>query len=66
MEEVLTPIFVEKIRTFFEPLWDVVIRAKKLTNFRPMLESLLGGFRFHPSRYSHKVSFQECKTGDWE
>jgi len=28
----------------FEPLWDWVIRAKKVTSFLPVLESVLGGF----------------------
>ena len=28
----------------FEPVWDWVIRAKKVTNFLPLLESVLSGF----------------------
>ncbi|UCD42925.1 MAG: hypothetical protein JSV69_04810, partial [Chloroflexota bacterium] len=29
----------------FEPLWDWVIRARKVANFLPLLESILAGFR---------------------
>jgi hypothetical protein len=28
----------------FEPLWDWVIRAQRVTNFLPLLESILEGF----------------------
>ncbi len=31
----------------FEPLWDLVIRAKRVANFLPLLESLLSGY--HPT-----------------
>jgi len=31
----------------FEPLWDWVIRAKRVTNFLPLLESVLAGFGNH-------------------
>lgn len=32
-----------------EPLWDVVIRTKRLTNFMPVLESVLAAFGLRPS-----------------
>jgi radical SAM superfamily enzyme YgiQ (UPF0313 family) len=34
----------------FEPLWDWVIRAKRVSNFLPLLEAVLAGFGRHPSR----------------
>ncbi len=34
----------------FEPLWDWVIRAKRVTALLPMLEAVLSGFGSHPSR----------------
>jgi hypothetical protein len=35
----------------FEPLWDVVIRAKRVTRLLPILETILAGFgRYRPSR----------------
>ncbi|HZM90525.1 MAG TPA: radical SAM protein [Blastocatellia bacterium] len=34
----------------FEPLWDWVIRAKRVTALLPMLEAVLTGFGSHPSR----------------
>jgi radical SAM superfamily enzyme YgiQ (UPF0313 family) len=33
----------------FEPLWDWVIRAKRVTHLLPMLEAVLTGFGSHPS-----------------
>ena len=33
----------------FEPLWDWVIRAKRVTSLLPMLEAVLTGFGSHPS-----------------
>jgi radical SAM superfamily enzyme YgiQ (UPF0313 family) len=33
----------------FEPLWDLVIRAKRTALMLPVLESILGGFGRHPS-----------------
>ncbi len=33
----------------FEPLWDWVIRAKRVTSLLPMLETVLTGFGSHPS-----------------
>jgi radical SAM superfamily enzyme YgiQ (UPF0313 family) len=32
----------------FEPLWDWVIRAKRVTSMLPVLEAVLTGFGFHP------------------
>jgi hypothetical protein len=34
----------------FEPLWDWVIRAKRVTALLPMLETVLTGFGSHPSQ----------------
>jgi radical SAM superfamily enzyme YgiQ (UPF0313 family) len=31
----------------FEPLWDWVIRAKRVTNLLPVLEAILAGFKFN-------------------
>lgn len=36
----------------FEPLWDWVIRAKRVTNFLPVLETLLAGFSKYLSKNS--------------
>lgn len=33
----------------FEPLWDVVIRAKRAGEMLPLLEAILGGFGRHPA-----------------
>ncbi len=33
----------------FEPLWDWVIRAKRVTSLLPMLEAVLTGFGSHPT-----------------
>lgn len=37
----------------FEPLWDWVIRAKRVTSLLPMLETVLTGFGSHPSSESN-------------
>jgi radical SAM superfamily enzyme YgiQ (UPF0313 family) len=34
----------------FEPMWDWIIRARRVTAMLPMLESILTGFGSHPSR----------------
>jgi radical SAM superfamily enzyme YgiQ (UPF0313 family) len=34
----------------FEPLWDWVIRAKRVANFLPVLETVLAGFKIHTGR----------------
>ncbi len=35
----------------FEPLWDLIIRAKQATHMLPVLEAILSGFgRFQPER----------------
>ena len=34
----------------FEPMWDWVIRAKRVTALLPMLEAILTGFGSHPTR----------------
>ena len=34
----------------FEPLWDVVIRAKRATQMLPTLETILDGFGAHPAQ----------------
>jgi radical SAM superfamily enzyme YgiQ (UPF0313 family) len=49
----------------FEPLWDWVIRAKKVTSFLPFLESVLAGFGSHRTRYSSYLSLQEHTTKGW-
>jgi radical SAM superfamily enzyme YgiQ (UPF0313 family) len=36
----------------FEPMWDWVIRAKRVMNLLPMLENVLSGFGSHPSQSS--------------
>jgi radical SAM superfamily enzyme YgiQ (UPF0313 family) len=33
----------------FEPLWDLVIRARRVTSLLPMLEAVLTGFGCHPA-----------------
>lgn len=38
----------------FEPLWDWVIRAKRVTQMLPMLETILTGFGSHPSLHDGK------------
>ena len=37
----------------FEPLWDWVIRAKRVTRLLPMLEAILTGFGAHPPEPDH-------------
>jgi radical SAM superfamily enzyme YgiQ (UPF0313 family) len=39
----------------FEPLWDWVIRAKRVTNFLPILEAILAGFN---SRFSEQEKLE--------
>lgn len=34
----------------FEPLWDLVIRARRISHMLPVLESVLTGFGRHPAR----------------
>lgn len=36
----------------FEPFWDWVIRAKRVTSLLPMLEAVLTGFGSHPSGFA--------------
>ncbi len=43
----------------FEPLWDWVIRAKKVTKFLPLLESVLSSFGLNRTGYSSELSYQE-------
>jgi hypothetical protein len=33
-----------------EPMWDWVIRAKRVSNLLPVLENVLAGFGKHPSQ----------------
>ena len=42
----------------FEPLWDVMIRAKRVTNMLPTLEAVLGGFGAHFAKDNSDP--QEC------
>lgn len=39
-----------------EPLWDIVIRAKRATNMLPTLETVLSGFGSHPAARAPKSS----------
>src|SRR5581483_7910529 len=41
----------------FEPMWDVVIRAKRATNMLPTLEAVLSGFGAHPASVPPNVKF---------
>lgn len=47
----------------FEPLWDWVIRAKRVTSFLPLLESVLSGFGSFKDRHNieptHKEPFKD-------
>jgi len=43
----------------FEPLWDWVIRAKRVTNFLPLLESVLNGFGSIRSEHNPEFSRKE-------
>ncbi|HST20712.1 MAG TPA: hypothetical protein VLR90_06325, partial [Blastocatellia bacterium] len=36
----------------FEPMWDWLIRAKRVTHLLPMLEAILTGFGTHPESKS--------------
>jgi radical SAM superfamily enzyme YgiQ (UPF0313 family) len=38
----------------FEPFWDLVIKAKRVANFIPILESILSGNTVDPFRHNHK------------
>ena len=40
----------------FEPMWDWIIRAKRVTYLLPMLEAILTGFGIHPSRVGESKS----------
>jgi radical SAM superfamily enzyme YgiQ (UPF0313 family) len=43
----------------FEPLWDWVIRAKRVTNMLPVLERVLAGFKLQPEESAEgKVAMQ--------
>jgi len=46
----------------FEPLWDWVIRAKRVTSLLPMLEAVLTGFGSHPSGSAKRRA--EARSGD--
>jgi hypothetical protein len=39
-----------------EPMWDWVIRAKRVTNMLPMLERVLAGFKFQDSKKEKSLS----------
>jgi radical SAM superfamily enzyme YgiQ (UPF0313 family) len=40
----------------FEPLWDWVIRAKRVTGMLPALETILSGFGRYPSRHGRTLA----------
>lgn len=42
----------------FEPLWDWVIRAKRVTSLLPMLEAVLTGFGSHPADESDRLEVE--------
>jgi radical SAM superfamily enzyme YgiQ (UPF0313 family) len=44
----------------FEPMWDWIIRARRVTNMLPVLENVLSGFGAHVTRKQHaaKSSYQ--------
>jgi hypothetical protein len=44
----------------FEPLWDWVIRAKRVTALLPMLETVLTGFGSHPSGVEPNQNTETC------
>lgn len=39
----------------FEPLWDLVIRARHVSNFLPLLETVLSGFGSHSLRHQDDI-----------
>ena len=38
-----------------EPLWDFIIRIKRVTNMLPLLETILEDFGSHPSEQKHEA-----------
>jgi len=46
----------------FEPLWDWVIRAKRVTRFLPLLESVLSGFGSLEVGHSSEISHEKQLT----
>lgn len=48
----------------FEPLWDWVIRAQRVTQLLPMLENILAGFGSHPSPQEPEARTLYNKTCD--
>jgi hypothetical protein len=46
----------------FEPLWDWVIRAKRVANFLPVLETVLGGFQIHSGQFEKVRQLQVSKS----
>jgi radical SAM superfamily enzyme YgiQ (UPF0313 family) len=50
----------------FEPFWDWIIRARRVSNMLPMLEAILTGFGAHspsPGPYQHDLPISD--TGTW-
>ena len=46
-----------------KPLWDVVIRARRLTNFMPLLESVLASFGRHAADPAEQGHVQQREAG---
>jgi hypothetical protein len=40
----------------FEPMWDVIIRAKRASSMLPVLETILAAFDHHTSQAVDKVT----------
>jgi radical SAM superfamily enzyme YgiQ (UPF0313 family) len=46
----------------FEPLWDLVIRARRLAMMLPFLEGILSGFGVRSSETQHAAAFEGIET----
>jgi hypothetical protein len=46
----------------FEPLWDMVIRARRLTHMLPVLESVLTGFGQHTPGWTLPGAKDNCRA----
>jgi len=51
----------------FEPMWDWVIRAKRVGNLLPLLEAILSGFgqQLEPESAKHSQAIQGSASGGW-
>ena len=50
----------------FEPMWDWVIRTKRVSNMLPMLEAILAGFGRHSTRQENWRSDKSDSPRTWE